>query len=116
MNEYIGLSASGTFGPLAFYLRGEYQHVPSASGVPEPVRQAIADVESVPVAPLTPFSEINRPRVIEGYVSLAVKGLQFSFGKQALWWGPTETGPLLASNNAEPITILRISNGEPFKL
>jgi membrane-associated phospholipid phosphatase len=115
-NNYSGLSMSGTVGPLAFYFRGEYQHSPFAPGESLPVRQAIADAESVPMASAAPYSEINRARLVEGYVSLALKNLQFSFGKQSLWWGPTETGPLLASTNAEPITMLRISTGEPFKL
>ncbi len=115
-NTYAGLSADGAIGPFAFYVQGEYQHTPPAPGVPLPVRQAIADAESVPVAPFSPVAEINRPRLVEGYVSFATGNLQFSFGKQALWWGPTESGPLLASTNAEPITMLKISSGEPFKL
>ena len=115
-NNYEGLAAEGNLGPFAFYLRGEYQHAPSAPGIPDAARQAIADAESVPVAPYQPFQEINRPRLIEGYISFALDNLQFSFGKQSLWWGPTETGPMLASTNAEPITMLRISTGEPFKL
>ncbi|HSS98307.1 MAG TPA: capsule assembly Wzi family protein, partial [Terriglobales bacterium] len=115
-NNYTGIAASGSAGALSFYFRAEYQHSPSAEAIPDAARLAIASTLGVPAAPATPFSEINRVRLVEGYVSLNVRGLQFSFGKQALWWGPTETGALLASTNAEPITMLRISNAEPFKL
>lgn len=115
-NTYSGLSGYGTAGPFAFYVRAEYQHAPSAPAFSAEVRQAVADKENVPFAPASPFLEINRPRIVEGHVSLAFKGLQFSFGKQALWWGPTETGPLVWSTNAEPITMLRVSSPESFKL
>ncbi|HSS96136.1 MAG TPA: capsule assembly Wzi family protein, partial [Terriglobales bacterium] len=115
-NNYTGVAANGSAGPLSFYFRAEYQHAPSAPGLPDAARQGIASTLGVPAGPATPFSEINRARLVEGYVSLNLKGLQFSFGKQALWWGPTETGPMLASTNAEPIPMLRISSTEPFKL
>ena len=116
INNYSGIAANGSAGPLSFYFRAEYQHAPSAPSVPDAARQAIASTLGVPAASATPFSEINRVRLVEGYASLNLRGLQFSFGKQALWWGPTETGAMLASSNAEPIPMLRISNVEPLKL
>jgi hypothetical protein len=39
-----------------------------------------------------------------------------SFGNQTLWWGPGADGPFLASDNAEPIPMLRISRAKPFQL
>jgi hypothetical protein len=115
-NIYSGASGYATAGPFAFYVRAEYQHTPSAPAFPLDVRQAVANQLAVPVAPDTPFAEINRPRILEGYVSVAFQGLQFSFGKQALWWGPTETGALMWSTNAEPITMFRVASVSPFKL
>jgi len=115
-NSYSGVSSYGTAGPVSFYLRTEYQHAPFAAGAPADVRQAAASQEGVPVAPYAPFAEMNRARIIEGYASLTFEGLQFSFGKQALWWGPTETGSMMWSTNAEPITMLRISTPTPFTL
>jgi membrane-associated phospholipid phosphatase len=115
-NVYSGISGYGTAGPLAFYVRAEYQHVPFAPGFSAAVRQAVAGYEGVPVAPYTPFQEMNRPRLIEGYASLTFKNTQIAFGKQALWWAPTETGSLTWSTNAEPINMVRISTVEPFKL
>jgi len=115
-NNYTGLDVNGSAGPLSFYFRAEYQHAPFAPSLPDAARLAVANTLEVPVAPATPFSEINRIRLVEGYVSLNLQGVQFSFGKQALWWGPSETGSMLASTNAESLPMLRISNAEPFKL
>ena len=115
-NTYSGVSSYGTAGAFSFYLRAEYQHAPFAAGSSADVRQAVASQQGVPVAPYTPFAEMNRARIIEGYGSLTFKGMQFSFGKQSLWWGPTETGSMMWSTNAEPITMLRISTPTPFTL
>jgi membrane-associated phospholipid phosphatase len=115
-NIYSGISGYGTVGPLAFYVRAEYQHVPFAPGFSAAVRQAVANVEGVPPAPYTPFQEINRPRVIEGYVSFTFKNTEIAVGKQAQWWAPTESDSLMWSTNAEPINMVRISTLEPFKL
>jgi|KBSSwiStaDraftv2_1062776.scaffolds.fasta_scaffold36978_2 hypothetical protein len=114
-NVYSGASGYANAGPFAFYVRAEYQHAPSAPAFPLDVRQAVAKQLALPVAPNTPFAEINRLRILEGYVSVAIQGLQFSFGKQALWWGPTQAGPLMWSTNAEPISMFRITSIAPFK-
>ena len=62
----------------------------------------------------------DRFRLLEGTVSLALNNVQFTFGKQSLWLGPSDTGALLFSNNAEPITMLRIvsflNSGSPSGL
>lgn len=115
-NTYSGLSGYGTAGAFSFYVRTEYQHTPFAAGQSAAVRQAVATQEGVPVAPYRPFAETDRVRIVEGYVSAAFKGLQVSFGKQSLWWGPTETGSMMWSTNAEPITMLRISTPTLFRL
>jgi len=116
INSYSGMSAHGAAGPFAFYLRAEYQHAPSGPAEPEDARQAVATQLNVPVAPGLPAAEVNRADIVEGYVSATFKNMQFSFGKQALTWGPAETGALLWSTNAEPVLMFRISNPHPFKL
>src|SRR5262249_9437815 len=37
-------------------------------------------------------------------------------GKQSLWWGPSEGGPMMFSDNAVPVTMFRIDRVSPFKL
>ncbi len=115
-NLYSGASGYANAGPFAFYVRTEYQHAPAAPAFPLDVREAVANRLAVPVSPAIPFAELNRPRILEGYVSAAFGGVQFSFGKQALWWGPTQTGAMIWSNNAEPITMFRVASISPFRL
>jgi membrane-associated phospholipid phosphatase len=115
-NLYSGLSGYGNAGPFAFYLRAEYQHTPSGPPESSEARNAVAAQLNVQVAPGVPIAQIDRAKILEGYVSVAYKNLQLSFGKQALEWGPTETGSLLWSTNAEPILMFRLSNPHAFKL
>jgi Capsule assembly protein Wzi len=65
--------------------------------------------------PASPIAAYNRPRVIEGYISLNLKGWQASFGKQSLWTSPTQD-PFMFSNNAEPLYMLRIDQTSPKEL
>src|SRR4029077_4278171 len=58
----------------------------------------------------------NRFRLLEASVSLTLRNIQFSFGKQSSWLGPGESGSLLMSDNAEPISMLRIDNTSPFRV
>ena len=115
-NAYSGVSGEGTAGPVSFYLQAEYQHAPGAPAEPLAARDAVAAQLGVPPLPGTPIAEVNRPRIIEGYVSYAFKDIQFSFGKQSLDWGPTEMGPMLWSTNAEPVLMFRISEPHPFRM
>ena len=116
MNYISGFSSSGSAGALGFYVRGEYAHAPSAPGVSQTVQDAIQVADAKPVVqPATPIAAFNRPQVVEAYVSLNVKGWQASFGKQSLWTGPTRD-PLMFTNNAEPLYMLRIDQTSPRKL
>jgi Capsule assembly protein Wzi/PAP2 superfamily len=115
-NYIAGFSSSGSAGILGFYLRGEYDHAPSAPGVPQAVQDAIQVADGKPVVqPAAPIAAFNRPRIVEGYVSLNLKGWQTSFGKQSLWTGPTRD-PLEFSNNAEGLYMFRVDQTSPRKL
>lgn len=50
------------------------------------------------------------------YARATWKNVNLTLGKEALWMGPSHSGTLLLSNNANPINMLRISNVKPFKL
>src|SRR5262249_30095538 len=50
------------------------------------------------------------------YVAVNFLGNQVSAGKQSLWWGTGESGPLLMSNNAAPFYMLRITRTVPLQL
>jgi hypothetical protein len=68
------------------------------------------------VPPATPFSAADRVQLLDAYAGMTIDDWQVSFGKQSLWWSPMQGGPLMFSDNAEPINMFRISRVSPFKL
>ncbi len=114
-NAVAGISGSGSSGPLGFYIRGEYEHAPSAAAVPQAVQDAIQVADEKPPAPALATPEFDQFRLLDGYVSLNLKGWQASFGKQNLWLGPTQD-PMLWSTNAEPVYMFRVDQTVPKKL
>src|SRR5581483_818669 len=67
-NNVTGFTSHAEAGPLAFFLRGEYQHAPSASPLSNQASQVIQSVDGLPTAPpLTPTAAVNRFDVVEGY-------------------------------------------------
>jgi hypothetical protein len=43
-------------------------------------------------------------------------GLDVAYGRDGMWWGPGRHGALLLTNNAEPLTSLRLTNARPAEL
>lgn len=123
-NNVSGLSGWATEGPFAIYVRSEYQHSPSAPGLPLSARQAISMADfshdiippPFPVPPDTPTPSISRGRLLDAYVTMNLSDWQLSYGKQSMWWGPDEGGGMLLSDNADPLTMFRINRITPFKL
>ena len=108
-NTYDGFSGYGAAGPFTLYVRGEYQHSPSAPGYSLAVRQAIATVDQNPIQPDVPVATVDRFTLLDTYAAVKADGWTLSFGKQSLWWGPAEGGALMFSDNAEPIYMFRAS-------
>jgi len=116
MNSYTGTSLRATAGPFAAYIRVEVQQAGTQAVVSPAAQAAIALADFTLAAPLSPASNLTRGRLLDAYVSATFSNFQLSFGKQSLWWGPGKGGPLLWSNNAEPITMLRLDRIRPLKL
>ncbi len=124
-NGLAGFSASGSAGALGFYVRGEFEHAPGASGVSQTVQDAIqlADAKTTNAAeavppifqPASPIPVFDQFRLLDSYIMLNINGWQTSFGKQTLWLGPTQD-PFLSSDNAEPMYMLRVDQTTPSKL
>src|SRR5882724_4579012 len=90
-----GVSAWTTSGHLVAYVRGEYEHAPSAPALSDSARQFIFSTNNVPsVPPPTPFAAVNRFQLLDAYFGLNFSNWQFTFGPQTLWWGPSLGGPL----------------------
>ena len=111
-NNVTGFSASANDGRFAFYVDGEYQYAPTIPGYPLSVRQVIANVDLNPLQPPTPVVA-NQFRLLDTYATMKYGGLDFSVGKQSMWWGPSEGGALLMSDNAAPFWMLQVNRMEP---
>jgi hypothetical protein len=118
LNNVTGVSAYTTVGPLALYMKGEYQYAPSGPALSPSTQAAIAAADRLPITDVAggPFAATNRFRLLDSYVALNVSNWQLSFGKQSLWFGPNEGSSLQYSDNAEPVWMLRLSRVSPFKL
>jgi hypothetical protein len=115
-NVLAGGSLRATYGPWFAYGWAEFQHSPAAPALSDSQRQFIARVDNLPLRPAAAFEAINRFRALDSYVGVNIKNWQLSFGRQSLWWGTSESGPLLLSNNPEPISMIRLNRAVPFKL
>jgi hypothetical protein len=78
--------------------------------------QAIAAADTNPVQTAVLQPEVNRFDVLEGYIGTNLNNWQVTVGKQNLWWGPEAGGPLLFSDNAEAIPMVRVSQLAPVEL
>lgn len=115
-NGQAGGSVRAAAGPLAIYVRAEYQHAPSAPAPSNAVRETIAEVDMVPEPPDVPVKAINRPELLDAYITLDVKNWQIAVGRQSFSWGPGPGGSLLWSDNAAPVDMVRLVNPEPLEL
>lgn len=115
-NTYDGFSGYAIAGRFALYVRGEYQHAPSAPAYPLSVREVIATTDANPLQPAVPFATVNRFTLLDTYAAVNAGGWDFAFGKQSLWWGPDEGGAFLFSDNAEPIYMFRASRITDFRI
>lgn len=117
VNQVGGVSAWASAGPVAAYIRGEYQYASSARALPLAARQMISTLDfGVPIPPNTPTPAVNHLQLLDAYVAISLNGWQLSFGRQSLWWGPSQGGPMIFSDNAVPVTMLRLDRITPCKL
>ena len=120
-NNYAGFSARAYSGPFALYVRGEYQHAPSATGYPPSLAQTLANIDGVPnvpqdTIPAGPIGSQDNFRLIEANLSATVWNHDISIGKSDVWDGPATGGAFDWSNNAENIYSFRINRVEPLHI
>jgi Capsule assembly protein Wzi/PAP2 superfamily len=116
-NNISGLSGHAVAGPLSFYVRAEYQHAAPLPGLSPSTAATIGSIdEGLPPAPTAPIATVNQVDLLEGYVGMQLNNWEISIGKQSLWWGEDASGPMLFSNNAEPILMLQINRIRPFHI
>ncbi len=115
-NVQTGGSFRASWGHFALYVRAEYQHAPFAPPLSDSVRSVISNVDFLPIQPATPFLAVNRPVLLDTYLTYDLEAWQFSFGKQSLDWGIGEGGGMLLTDNAEPLLMARVTRTVPMEL
>jgi len=115
-NLVSGASASGTAGPVAFYVRGEYQHAAALPAYSQSVQQLIGTIDVTPPQLPIHTSVLDQFRLLDAYLAWNFKTVQISAGRESLWWGPSHGGPPNFSDNAEPMDMLRLTNPSPWRL
>jgi hypothetical protein len=115
VSSATGIEGHVVLGPVAFSLRGEYQQAPSSPLYASSTVQAISQVDGAPLTP-NPTASTARARILESTAALRLGNVQLSFGKQSASLGPTRSGSLLLSNNAEPFTMLRVDSVSPYEI
>ncbi len=115
-SDVSGFSGWASSGRFALYVRGEYQHAPGSAAYSEDVREVIAKDDDNAVQPAAPIDAVNRFDLLDTYAAMNLNDWQLSFGKQSLWWGPGQSGPLIWSDNADPVLMGRVSRTTPYEL
>ena len=111
-----GASGSAVAGRFFFYARGEYQHAPGRGPLTAAQSTIIASLDQNPVLPLSPVSAIDRFYPLDIYAGVQLGKFAFSFGKESMWLGPGESGPLMLSDNADPMYGLHLTQTTPIEL
>jgi hypothetical protein len=125
-NNITGLSTVNEWGPFSLYVRGEYQHSPSAAGYSNALATQLSTIDTI-----VPYAAPNRPqgtipegpiaaqnpfRLVEASLSVHLLGHEISGGKTDAWLGPAAGGAMAWSNNAENIYSFRINRVEPLNI
>jgi len=133
-NNYSGASGYATSGRFAFYVRGELQGAPSATGYSVTLAQYLTNVDDTlyfvpagtapygpttavyvqPTIPQGPIATTTDGRFLEAYLSFQYLNHVFSFGKHDQWLGPAQGSSMAFSNNAQNFYSFEINRIEPL--
>ncbi|WP_255462277.1 capsule assembly Wzi family protein [Granulicella sp. WH15] len=123
-NTVDGVSGSAEYGRFSLYVRGEYQHAPSAAGYDPALVSILSYINGTPITstsvhptiPAGPIASTNVFRIMEANISYRLLDHEISFGKSDHWLAPTKGGSFLYSNNAENIYAFQIDRTEPLSV
>jgi hypothetical protein len=125
-NNITGFSSVNEHGRFSLYVRGEYQHSPSAPGYSFALANQLSCADGI-----CPFGPPNDPqatlpygntgaqnpfRIQEATLSFHLLGHEISAGKSDAWLGPAQGGAMAWSDNAENIYSFRINRVEPLNI
>jgi Capsule assembly protein Wzi/PAP2 superfamily len=114
-NNVSGVTAEAEAGPLAITFQGEYQHSPAA---PSESPQTLAAIKTVDFWPplANGIGALNRLQLLDSTASVTWDNVEFSFGNQSQWMGPSESGSFLMSDNAPPFATFKIDSVSPYRI
>lgn len=124
-NNLTGFSSVNEWNRFSLYVRGEYQHAPSAAGYDEALSTLLSNNDEIgyippnvpqDTIPAGPIATQNSFRLQEAALSVHWWGHEFSGGKTDAWLGPAMGGAMGWSNNAENIYSFRINRVEPLHI
>jgi hypothetical protein len=116
-NNVSGFSARATQGRFFAYIRGEYQFSPAYAGLTPSQLSFLSSVDGTPSVPLSQATgAADRFDLLDIYAGMKLSIFDVTFGKQSLWWGPETMGPFLASDNCDPILMLKVNQVDPIVL
>src|SRR5215472_9874838 len=116
-NAVDGASGYATAGPFVLYVRGEYESAPSAAAPTQAMLDFFHRTDLWPTGPALPVESISRFRFLDTYLGFNLGNWQFSFGKNSLWWGPSDGGDMIFTNNAAPLNnMFTVDRVTPFRL
>lgn len=123
-NNFIaGATASAVAGRFFFYVQGEYEHAPGRPALSATQQNLVNSLDGNvgplpnPIGPQpAPVAQIDRFYPLDMYAGVQLGGYAVTFGKQSLWLGPGESPPLMLSDNADPMYMLRLAHTSPFYL
>jgi Capsule assembly protein Wzi/PAP2 superfamily len=115
-NLYTGASISAVAGRFFMYARGEFEHAPGRPALTPAQETVIANMDQNPVQTPAPVSSTDRFYPLDMYAGVKLGEYAVTFGKQSLWLGPGESGPLMLSDNADPMYMLRLTRTTPLVL
>ncbi len=135
LNNITGFAALAERGRFSLYVRGEYEHSPSATGysrtdtsnplAPDGLPQTLSSIDEIPylgynldqtTIPGPQIAAQNPFRLQEATLSFHVLGHEISGGKSDNWDGPGYGSAMNWSNNAEDIYSFRINRVEPLTI
>ena len=123
INNVTGASGRAEAGRFTLYVRGEYQHAPSALGYSQALGSYLSStIDFIPynpdihqdTDPVGPIGSVDNFRLLEATLSYHLLNHEVSFGKTDHWWGPGQGGAFALSNNADNFYSFQIDRVEPL--
>jgi hypothetical protein len=124
-NNITGFSTTNEWDRFSLYVRGEYQHSPSAAGYSDALSAQLSKNDGIPwgppnepqaTIPSDPIAAQNPFRLVEASLSAHLLGHEISGGKTDAWLGPGAGGAMAWTNNAENIYSFRINRVDPLNI